>query len=166
MPASRPAWATGPGLLSPVRILLVSEGQRSRARIPGMLALCKPCAERATSQPVTAQSRQATKPHNGPQPPAPGNKRDFCSPSTAPGFLPESRNSLTDYCGSQSWAGREALTTQPPRLPTGSPHPRNSLGGPRLQVGGHLALTTWDATCRYLLSSSGFTSSSGTVFPL
>lgn len=29
-----------------------------------------------------------------------------------------------------------------------------------------LPLTTWDATCRYLLSSSGFTSSSGTVFPL
>lgn len=28
----------------PVRILLVSEGQRSKARIPGMLALCNPCA--------------------------------------------------------------------------------------------------------------------------
>lgn len=28
------------------------------------------------------------------------------------------------------------------------------------------ALTTCEATCRYLLSSSGFTSSSGTVLPL
>ena len=34
--------------LSPVRILLVSDGQRSRARIPGMLALCNPFAERHT----------------------------------------------------------------------------------------------------------------------
>lgn len=38
-------WPVGPGPDSPVRILLVSEGQRSRARIPGMLALCSPFAE-------------------------------------------------------------------------------------------------------------------------
>lgn len=29
----------------PVRILLVSEGHRSRARMPGMLALCSPCSK-------------------------------------------------------------------------------------------------------------------------
>lgn len=64
-------WPVGPGPDSPVRILLVSEGQRSRARIPGMLALCSPFADRITQNPVTAKSRQAREPHSSCTPPFP-----------------------------------------------------------------------------------------------
>lgn len=45
----------------PVRILFVSEGHRSRARIPGMLALCKPCAKRRTSDRTTAKQEEPLK---------------------------------------------------------------------------------------------------------
>lgn len=88
----------------PVRILLVSEGHRSKARIPGMLALCSPYVRE--------------------------------SPKLMPQVAKHSQNGIRKlHVGiSQSFSIQ--------------------------------ALTTCEATCRYLLSSSGFTSSSGTVLPL
>lgn len=42
-----------------MRILLVSEGQRSKARIPGMLALCRPCATEEDAR-LMPQARKFT----------------------------------------------------------------------------------------------------------
>lgn len=55
-----PRWETARRAPLPVRILLVSEGHRSKARIPGMLALCSPCAreESPKSMPQTAKLSQ------------------------------------------------------------------------------------------------------------
>lgn len=103
-----PRWKIPKKAPLPVRILLVSEGHRSKARIPGMLALCSPCVR-------------------------------------------EEHTTLTPQAGKHSQ--RELRRD-------------SQLHGGVFQSFPIQALTTCEATCRYLLSSSGFTSSSGTVLPL
>lgn len=71
-PAPAPPPAPGLGQHSPVRTLLVSAGQRSRARIPGMLALCRPC------------HRISSGPARRPEPLTPPLPTLSCNPPTCP----------------------------------------------------------------------------------
>jgi hypothetical protein len=130
------------GLDSPVRILLVSEGQRSSARIPGMLALCSPFAEKATPKPIMAKSRQARKPHQSPVIlPSQRNKTAFYSLSSQLAFLPGCDNLLTALLGNpklgrspDNLAAKAIHRTRAPgsfplTAPHAKPHSRNHCGG-------------------------------------
>ena len=130
-------WPVGPGPDLPVRILLVSEGQRSRARIPGMLALCSPFADKFTQNPVTAKSRQAREPYSS------------CTPLPHTLIFLPSQGIRVDFIPYlSSLAG--CLDAATPSLHGKTPCQRSEQYFPLLLILAYLALETVRATSSYL----------------
>lgn len=105
-------------------------------------------SQRTQSGPVSADQ--------GPTPPAPAPSQPAaCVPTSALGL-----------CLDQHLPHR--ITGKPERAGSEVTRQQGQLAARWLQAGlpRPPPLTTWEDTCRYLLSSSGFTSSSGTVLPL